>query len=220
MLRRHRKKIVTAALKHLRDLKLRLMKPRSNATRQRENGAFSILLLVRAGRPIDTFRTMKKAIRILTLGLFLMMLGCATTRPAEPFYTRLYVGSFDDIWLAALKALSDYPLKMSNKDSGKIQSEVVNGPYNELLFAYPDPMELPERFRYSVRLNFGRLVSEDNQALVRIRVIKDLERFHDFYTGWISYPSDGLEERILLYRIEHILRMEHLLSQPAEGSDN
>ncbi len=75
------------------------------------------------------------------------MTACASTRPSEPFYTRLYIGSYDDVWLAALKALSDYPLKMSNKDSGKIQSEVINGPYNDLLFVYPDQLELPERYR-------------------------------------------------------------------------
>ena len=68
-----------------------------------------------------------------------------------------------------------------------------------------------------MRLNFAKLVSEDYQPLMRIRIIKDLERFNDFYTGWIAYPSDGLEEKILLYRIEHILRMEELISRGGSG---
>ena len=144
--------------------------------------------------------------------LFVHFCGCSSAPPLEPFYTRLYAGNYDDVWLAALKAMNEYPLKLSNKDTGRIQSEIVNGPYNDLVFTYPDAIELPERFRYSVELSFAKLVSETNQPLVRVRAKKALEKFHDFYTGWLSYPSDGLEEKILLYRVEHILRMERRLS--------
>lgn len=147
---------------------------------------------------------------------FLFLGACATGRSPEPYQIRLYTAGYDQVWLAALKALNDYPLKISNKDSGKIQSEVVNGPYNDLLFVYPEQIELPERYRYSLRLAFAKLVSEDNKALTRVRIIKDLERFNDFYTGWLAYPSDGLEEKLLLYRIEHILRMEQQLSEQSE----
>jgi hypothetical protein len=160
---------------------------------------------------------MKNFVRVarLVVVCFLVALvtGCASTPSHEPFYTRIYDGTYDDVWLASLKALNDYPLKLSNKDGGKIESEVVNGPYNDLLFSYPEPIELPERYRYSVKLSFAKLLSDSNQPLVRIRIIKDLECFHDFYTGWLPYQSDGLEEKILLYRIEHILRMQKLLTE-------
>jgi hypothetical protein len=139
--------------------------------------------------------------------------GCATPPPADPFYTRLYIGTYDDVWLAALKALNEYPLKLSNKDTGRIQTEIVNGPYNELTMTYPDQLELPERFRYSLDLSFAKLESDDKRPLVRIRIRKLLEKFHDFYTGWVAFPPDGLEEKVLLYRVEHILRMEKRLSK-------
>ena len=81
------------------------------------------------------------------LFFFVFLTGCASERPAEPYQTRLYAGTYDEVWLASLRALNDYPLKLSNKDTGKIQSEVVNGPYNDLLFVHPEPIELPERYR-------------------------------------------------------------------------
>lgn len=148
----------------------------------------------------------------------LHLVACASQTKTEPFYTRLYEGTYDEVWLATLKALNDYPLKVSNKDNGKIQSEVVNGPYNDLLFTYPDPIELPERFRYSVKFNFAKLGTEDRKPLVRIRIIKELEQFHDFYTGWLAYPSDGMEEKLLLYRVEHILQMEKHLAEGDAGT--
>jgi len=151
----------------------------------------------------------------------LVLMGCASTPTREAFHTRLYQGAYDEVWLAALRALNDYPLKVSNKDAGKIQTETVNGPYNELLFAYPDPIELPERFRYSMRLNFAKLETErDGTAMVRIRLIKDLEKYQDFYAGWLAYDADGLEEKVLLYRIEHILQMERSLLKGSSTGDS
>jgi hypothetical protein len=153
--------------------------------------------------------------KLLKLACFSLIIGgCASKPSTPPFQTRLYVGNYDDVWLAALKSLNDYPLRVSNKDSGRIVTETVNGPYNELVFAFPGQIEQPERFRYSLKLNFAKLTSEQtNQSLVRVRVIKELEQFQDFYTGWLSYPSDGVEERILLYRIEHVLGMEKALNR-------
>lgn len=142
-----------------------------------------------------------------------LFVSCTSTPKLDPFQTRIFEGTFDDVWLATLKALNDYPLKVSNKDAGKIQSEIVNGPYNDLVFTYPEAIEVPDRYRYSLRFNFGKLEGDDTKPLIRVRVIKDLERFQDFYTGWTPYSSDGLEEKIILYRIEHILRMEKLLSK-------
>jgi|694.fasta_scaffold58377_6 hypothetical protein len=151
---------------------------------------------------------------LAVLAISVVLFGCASQQTGAPFQTRLYVGTYDDVWLACLKALNDYPLKVSNKDSGKIQTETVNGPYNELVLTYPAPLELPEKFRYSLKFNFAKLVSEKtNKPLVRVRVIKELEQFQDFYTGWLSYPSDGLEEKILLYRVQQVLNMEKAISQ-------
>jgi hypothetical protein len=147
----------------------------------------------------------------VTFFLFLSV-SCASTPPrGEPFYTRLFAGNYDEVWLATLKALNDYPLKISNKDTGKIISETVNGPYNELLFTPVEPVDLPERYRYSLRFNFAKLVTDEDRPLTRVRIIKSLERFQDFYSGWTASFSDGIEEQILLYRIEHILQMEQML---------
>lgn len=142
-----------------------------------------------------------------------LSVSCVSTPRLDPFQTRIFEGTYDDVWLASLKALNDYPLKVSNKDAGKIQSEIVNGPYNDLVFSYPEAIEVPDRYRYSLKFNFGKLEGDDTKPLIRVRIIKDLERFQDFYTGWTPYVSDGLEEKIILYRIEHILRMEKLLSK-------
>lgn len=147
----------------------------------------------------------------ICIGVWLVS-ACASAPRSDPFHTRLYAGSYDEVWLATLKALNEYPLKISNKDTGKIQSETVNGPYNDLLFAPVEPIELPERFRYSLKFGFAKLVTDDDRPLTRVRIIKSLEHFQDFYTGWTGHQSDGLEEQLLLYRIEHILKMDQMLA--------
>ncbi|MBY0369230.1 hypothetical protein K2X33_00995 [bacterium] len=157
---------------------------------------------------------MKHGIRVGFLVCFLSVFaGCASTPRAEPFYTRLFAGGYDEVWLATLKALNDYPLKISNKDTGRIQSETINGPYNELLFTPIEGIDLPERYRYTLKLSFAKLVTDDDRPLTRVRIIKALERFQDFYSGWAASNSDGLEEQLLLYRVEHILQMDQLMNE-------
>lgn len=141
------------------------------------------------------------------------LVSCVSKRSTEPFYTRFFDGNYDEVWLASLKTLSDYPIRSSNKDSGRIQSDMINGPYNDLFFTYPDPIELPERFRFSLKVNFAKFSDNVNRPVTRVRIVKELEKFQDFYTGWVGFSADGLEERVLLYRIEHILKMEQALSR-------
>ncbi len=140
------------------------------------------------------------------------LLSACASKPGEwekePYHTRIYEGNFDQVWLAALKALGDYPLKISNKDVGKIHTETVNGPYNDLVFTHPEQLNLPERFRYDMKLRFAKFATDSEQPMVRVRIVKDLEKYKDFYTGWRPYPSDGLEEKIVLYRILQILNIE------------
>lgn len=148
--------------------------------------------------------------------LGLLLSGCASQPTSQPYYTRLFKGSYDEVWLATLRALSDYPLRISNKDSGRIYTEVINSPYNDLFFTYPEPIELPDRFRYSLKLSFARLADEGEGEITRIRIVKELERYKDFYAGWLPYPSDGLEEKILLYRVEHLLKMDQTLAKEGQ----
>jgi hypothetical protein len=156
---------------------------------------------------------MQLRLRALVVVSLAFLAGCAGPPSRKPFYTRIYDGSYDEMWASSLKALADYPLKLSNKDTGRITTEVVNGPYNDLLFQYPEKIELPERFRYSLDFNFAKLIGDDKRPLTRVRVVKNLERFQDFYTGWTPYGSDGIEEQVLLYRMEHLLKMEKTLAR-------
>ena len=160
--------------------------------------------------------------RLLPFFFLVALVGCASRRPAEPFYTRLIAGSYDEVWDAALKSVRDYPLKFTNKDSGKVQTEVVNGPYNELVFTYPEPLELPERFRFSMKLQLAKVSKPEEADVVRVRITKELEKFNDFYTGWTAFPPDGIEEQVLLYRLGQLFEMQRALassSKPKPGAE-
>lgn len=138
--------------------------------------------------------------------------GCSAQRPKEPYYTRLYEGTYDDLWGASIAAMRDYPLRFSNKDTGKIQTEIVNGPYNDLVFTYPDPIETPDRFRFSVKAQVAKVGSSKKGDIIRVRLSKDLERHVDFYTGWLPVSPDGIEERIILYRIAQTQEIQRALT--------
>lgn len=155
------------------------------------------------------------------LGVIFSMVSCTHTPTSEPFRNRIYASNYDKVWDMAVKALADYPIKVSNKDTGKIQTEVINSPYNELFFTFPERVDLPERFRYSLKLSIANInENSDEEGLTRIRITKELERFHDFYTGWVAYPSDGIEEKLFLYRVQHLIEMDRHLSENKPAEEN
>lgn len=176
------------------------------------------MFLIDFPRINNQYIRMKTKLRVVNGLLILALIGCSSVPTPQNFQTRIYQGNYDDVWLATLKALSDYPLKTSNKDTGKIQTEIINGPYNELLMTHIDAIELPERFRYFLDLSMAKLNESEKEPLVRIRAKKNLDKFQDFYTGYLPFPSDGIEEKIILYRISHILEMEKAMVAPPTNS--
>ena len=70
----------------------------------------------------------------------LWLASCVSTGPIEPYVTRLYTGTYEEVWLAALKALGDYPLKLMSKDSGRIFTVSPN--YSISLFIWNLEMNL------------------------------------------------------------------------------
>ncbi len=131
--------------------------------------------------------------------------------------THLYSHPFDLVWDQTLAAITDYPLRSTDKDAGRIQTELITGPYNEVFMSLPEPLPLPERYRFTVRISMARLETEDKQPLTRVRVLKNLEQYFNFYVGWRSTPSDDIEEKALLYRIEHLCAMSEYLPTPAKN---
>jgi hypothetical protein len=129
--------------------------------------------------------------------------GCATGEPKatekpQP-QERVYFGTFEEVGLALKQAMIKYPPKIDNSDAGIFETDFIKGdarfrpPSNESL--------LPSGYRYRLLMRLVRGRS-DEKAAVKVIVTKQAEIALDFFSDPKQLGSDGLEEEVVLYRIQ------------------
>lgn len=114
---------------------------------------------------------------------------------------RVYFAPFDRVWRAS-HAILKYPIANENPDSGHIETEFIKGIDG---FLPPEKSKQPSAgMRYKLILNFAKGRTEGRES-TRLTVEKKIEVLRDFFSEPESVYTDGLEEKVLFYRIEREL---------------
>lgn len=155
--------------------------------------------------------------KLLFLSCLLLIgfnIGCsslqATNYDKIPVYREhVFYGTYEKIWKATEKAVSNYSLAANNIESGIIQTDWVRG---DRVWSPPDSKKIPNfgmRERITVYLTKGH--SQGNPS-VKVQVKKELELHKDFVMEPEIIPSDGLEELVILYRLERETEIAHAIA--------
>lgn len=155
------------------------------------------------------FSIIKVAKKVLPLFVFILISICNNacslfeTQP-DPKTTSLKKGptqtvffaNKDVVWRAAKLTLK-YPLVVDNEDAGVLETE-----YIKAADGWVAPGELPTTagVRYKIIMQFvkGRV---DGRESTRVTLNKKMEILKDFFSEPEPLPSDGLEEKVILYRM-------------------
>jgi hypothetical protein len=142
----------------------------------------------------------------LQIAFLLPMLSCVSSqpppRPLDFPFARIYVGTFNDVWSAAIRILDLYSITVANRDAGLLQTEWSESRYNSELFKYPDNDPPLEEISYRLKIKLSKaFISQTGQPAVRVQVLKELKEYKNFFSDWERIPTDGYEEKIILYRI-------------------
>lgn len=146
---------------------------------------------------------------IFSLVLLLSLSGCALfdrgpeTKKliAKGPPQRVYFASFDQVWRAA-HAVLRYPIANENPDAGYIETEYIKGVDGFL----PPDQNRPQfaGTRYKIIMSFAK-GRTDGRESTRLTIEKRVEVLKDFFSEPEIIPTDGLEEKVLFYRIEREL---------------
>ena len=115
---------------------------------------------------------------------------------------------FEEVWRATNIALQSYPLRLSNMDEGLVETDDVKG-YRA--WRAPFPQSKPSGMNYRISIRVVRGTSESKVA-TKVIILKDARIQRDFFSNTRQIPSDGLEEKALLYRIKREIQIERALS--------
>jgi hypothetical protein len=116
--------------------------------------------------------------------------------------------SFEEVWRATNLVLQAYPLRLSNMDEGMLETDDIKGVRAwEPPFPYRKPAGMT--YRLSIRVVRGTMGSS---PATKVIILKDARVQPDFFSDTKQMPSDGLEEKSLIYRIKREVQIERALN--------
>ncbi len=129
-------------------------------------------------------------------------------------YQKIYYASYDNVWRAAQLALK-YPIAMNNMDNGVLETEFIKAdegfqpPFQEEAGA-------SSGLRYKINMILVKGKSEGRDS-VRVTIRKTTEKRRDFFADPETIESDGLEEKVIFYRIDRELQIDEGLKRAAKA---
>lgn len=120
-------------------------------------------------------------------------------------HSRVFKASFDDVWRASQKALVLYPIRTNNSDTGLLQTDYVKGSKAFIPPGQEEPYSNGFRYRLNLRVLKGQ---KKGSYATKVVIEKKAEIQRDFFSQADPVESDGLEEEVILYRIERELQIE------------
>jgi hypothetical protein len=122
---------------------------------------------------------------------------------------KVFFAPYDSVWRAAHNVLK-YPIAQENQDNGIIETEYIKGLDGWLA---PGEQRSPSSgIRYKLTMTFAK-GKTDGRESTRVTLDKRMEILRDFFSEPESMESDGLEERIIFYRIERELIISEALKK-------
>ncbi len=131
----------------------------------------------------------------------------------ERFYgpqEQIYFANFEEVWRAVNLVLQPYPLRISNMDQGMLETDMIRGYH---IWSPPFKSQNAasgETYRLTIKVIKGALA---NRPATKVTVVKELQLQVDFFSDPRSLPTDGLEEKAVLYRIGREMQIERALTR-------
>lgn len=149
--------------------------------------------------------------------LTMSLLGCAVfeekagPKPVGLPQEKIFYGQFEDVWRATQLALQEptsYPLRINNMDTGIFETEMIKG---SQVWRPPGAAEVNGggyAYRIIVRVIKG---NTNGKQAYKVTVQKEMQIQRDFFSEPEKIPSDGLEEKVILYRVDREMQIDRAI---------
>ena len=105
-------------------------------------------------------------------------------------------------------ALEDYPIETEDNEKGVLKTESVQ---TETIWKFPFEREktlVAAKYTLHIKLIKGKIRSK---PVVKVRILKKILEQKGFITDPKRVPSDGFEEKAILYRIFREINIEQAI---------
>jgi len=153
--------------------------------------------------------------KILLFTFFLSLNGCTTTYPKqntnEPA-SKVFFANYEKVWRAVMLAIESYPIKSEDYETGIIQTGFIRG---DKVWYLPFPTSISNNeLLYKIQINLfkGKV---KNELAVQVQVSKQNFIQKGFIEDPVSVPSNGLQEKTILYRILREIEIDRNIANNA-----
>ena len=122
----------------------------------------------------------------------------AVPSSATAYKQKIFYASYDEVWRAA-HAVLKYPIVVDNQDTGIIETDFIKGVDGWLLPEAAAPTSSGLRYKIHMVFAQGKFNGKDS---VRVTIEKRMEVLRDFFSEPEAVESDGMEEKVIFYRME------------------
>lgn len=165
---------------------------------------------------------MRLTVRLISNLLFgCLLASCVSPAPvsrtkdlSRPIHQKVFYFPYDNVWRAAQLALK-YPISVNNMDHGVLETDFIKADDG---YIAPDAKKIPSsgiRYKITMIIAKGRVEGREG---VRVTINKQVEKKRDFFSESETLPSDGLEEKVLFYRMERELVIDEALKKAAKAN--
>lgn len=160
-----------------------------------------------------------KALTLIALSLSLThcsLLPKSAPKEAGGPKSKVFFASYEQVWRAAQLALASYPMRVNNMDTGLLETDLIGG---SDAWTPPGKKErIPNAQNYIIRIQVIRGRSRRSKA-VKVIVEKVIRIKSNFFSDARSIASNGLEEKVILYRTRRILTIERAIESALSEED-
>ena len=154
----------------------------------------------------------------LVLLVLMCLIGCAShpriaynPKKVPSFLEKTIEGKYEYVFNAAQISLSNYPVAVSDMDTGILKTDFIKG---EQMW-HPPHLDKKDFFGHRYTINI-QLLKIQNKEAVQVTITKDIEHKRNFFAEYQKVKTDGLEEIALLYRIQRELIFQKMLNVQQE----
>lgn len=126
--------------------------------------------------------------------------------------SRMFKADYNQTWQAVIQVMKRFDIAYQNQEAGKIKTRWMDNTLQVNFtdaFGSADAVKAAE-FKLVVNVaegySYGRKVT-------KVTIYKRQRIENDFLQGWKAQPSDGIQEKTLLYRIEQLIANDNKLKE-------
>ena len=128
---------------------------------------------------------------------------------------KIFFAPYDQVWKAAHTTLK-YTIASENQDYGVIETDYVKA-VDGWIPPYKNKPDLPGS-RYKLIFTFAKGQTSGRES-TRVTLEKKVEVFKNVIADTQSVPSDGLEEKVIFYRMEREIIIAQALKRAAQAEN-